>query len=145
MERRFSAHRVVGPNRRRRVVLFGIAVAAILVVLALVLVPGRTDARVLSAAPGTVVSTVFSIRAPSWVTLHLDGRANAGMSYWMEGPSGMMFNRSMGMHGGMMGAGTESGSYSFWTWGGDYRCAAMYPGSGAQSMPVWVNLTSAIL
>ncbi len=67
------------------------------------------------------------------------------MHYWRNGPSGMMFNRSMMGAGGMMGGGGGSDSYSSWTWGGEFRCGAEYSGLGSGTMPVWVNMTSAIL
>ncbi len=117
-----------------------VVVVAVVAMLALMLLPLRTEARQLSVTPGASAVTVFSLPGPSWVTVHFDRHGTAGMRYWMDGPSGMMFNRSM-MAGGMMGG---SDSYSFWTWGGDFRCGAAFSGPGFGMMPVWVNMTSAI-
>lgn len=55
------------------------------------------------------------------------------MTYWMNGPHGMMFNHSM-----MMGG---PSSYSFWTWGGSFRCGGSYLGPGPGAMDLWVNAT----
>jgi uncharacterized membrane protein YgcG len=134
------------PRRRRwvRPVLV-IAVVAVMVVLALVLIPARSDARVLAVSAGSPADATFSLRGPSWVTIHFARYGTVGMTYGMTGPSGMMFDRSMmAGSGGMHGSG-GSDAYSFWTWGGDYTCWAEYSTSGSGSMPVWVNMTSAIL
>jgi hypothetical protein len=136
------------PGKRKRRLFVPVLIVAVIVTvtfLALVLVPARADARVLTVSPGAPAVTTFSVHGPSWVTIHFDRHGSAGMMYWMDGPSGMMFNRSMMDEGGMMGGGHGSDSYSFWTWGGDYRCGAEYSGSGSGSMPVWVNMTSAVL
>lgn len=112
--------------------------------LTLVLVPARTSARQLIVSPGSPTSATFSVTGPSWVTVHVDRHGTAGMSYWMDGPSGRMFNRSMMGNGGMMGGGFASDSSSFWSWGGEYRCWAQYTAAATGPMPVWVNVTTAI-
>ena len=112
--------------------------------MTLVLVPARTSARQLLVAPGSATEATFSVPGPSWVAVHVDRHGNAGMAYWMDGPSGRMFNRSMMGGGGMMGGGFASDSSSFWSWGGEYRCWAQYSGSATGAMPVWVNVTTAV-
>ena len=123
----------------------GVILVGVVVVLALIAVPARDQAKELTIAPGSVASATISIPGPSWVTVHFDRHGNEAMSYWMDGPSGMMFNRSMMNDGGMMGSGHGSDSYSFWTWGGDFRCGAALDGSGSAVMPVWFNTTSGLL
>lgn len=62
--------------------------------------------------------------------------AGGGMVYWMNGPSGAMFNHSMMRSGDTL---------SFWSWGGTYRCGAGYLGSDSGSMTVWVNASWGML
>ena len=134
----------MGPTaRRRRWVTPVIALAVVVSVslLALTLVPARSAAKQLTVSPHVPASAVFSFPGPTWVTVYFDRHGVAGMIYWMNGPGGMMFNRSM-MGAGMMGG---SDSYSFWTWGGEFRCGAMYSGTTSGSMPVWVNATWGLL
>ena len=132
--------------RRHRAVVAGLAIAAVsvAVLLAIVVLPVRTDARGLTVNSGAPAVTVFSVSGPTWMTVHFDRHGSAGMIYWMNGPSGVMFNRTMMGGGAMMGGQAGSDSYSFWTWGGDYRCAAEYSGTGTGSMQVWINMTSGI-
>ncbi len=118
-----------------------VVVVVVVVLLALVFIPGSTEARQIWVTSGGSATTVFSISGPTWATVHFDRHGTSGMTYWMNGPGGMMFNRSM-MGGGMMGG---SDSYSFWTWGGEYRCGASFSGTGSGPMPVWVNLTRGML
>ena len=134
------------PRRRRIWTYLAIGGVVVVALLALMFVPARTDAQTLSVSPGSTATATFAFSGPTYVTMHFASRGGYGMQYWMNGPSGMMFNHSM-MHRGMMGSGIEaySDSYSFWTWGGQYRCGAGFPGVGAGSEPVWINATSALL
>lgn len=118
-------------------VVGAILIVAIVVVLALLFVPVTTVARELTVTSSSASTTSFSVPGPTWVTVHFDRHGMAGMMYWVDGPRGLVFNRSMA-GSGMMGG---SDSYSFWTWGGEFRCGAEYTGSSSGSMPVWVNAT----
>lgn len=131
------------PRRHRPLRIFlVIGVVVVVAILALILVPARTQSQVLSVSSGTSPSTSFTFSGPTYVTVHFSSYSSYGMRYWMSGPSGMMHNHSM-MGGGMMSGVADS--YSFWTWGGEYRCGASFVGGGAGSMPVWINATSALL
>jgi hypothetical protein len=118
-----------------------VVVIALVTVLALIFVPVHTVSRELTVSSTTPVSTEFSVPGQAWGTVHFDRYGNSGMMYWMNGPSGMMFNRSM-MGGGMMGG---ADSYSFGTWGGTFHCAAAYAHPGSGSMRVWVKMTWGLL
>ena len=125
------------PRRHRWLQLAVIVVVIVgVTLLALIFVPYHTASKELRFAPGGSASTDLSISQAGWVTVHFSRgggmMGGAGMMYWMDGPSGMMFNHSM-MAGG--------DSYSFWSWGGTYHCGAGYPGSGSGMMDVWVNAT----
>lgn len=131
-------------TERRRTRFWVGVVAAMLVsasLLALVFLPARSASKEISVSSEASATTVFSFAGPTWVTVHFDRHGSMGMQYWMTGPGGMMFNRSM-MGSGMMGG---SDSYSFWTWGGDYRCGAGFSGAESGSMPVWVNASWGLL
>lgn len=135
-----------GVGRRPRIKLFvAVGVIAVVVLLALVLVPARSQAAVLTISPGSSPTAAFSFVGPSYVTMHFASPAGYEMRYWMSGSSGMMYDHSMMGGGGMMGGGSVSDSYTFWTWGGQYTCGAAYINDGPGSMPVWVNATSALL
>ncbi len=112
-------------------------VAAVVLVAVLFFVPYHTSSQevaVTSAGPSYATVTVPH---PGWVTVRFGHAGAMSMSYWMSGPSGMMFNHSM------MGGGGDS--YSFWSWGGTYRCGmGMGPG-GFGSTTVWVNASWAML
>lgn len=139
---------ISGSKKARGHRLVAILLVALLVVVAfsaLVLVPARTNAQALNVSSGAAAFARFSVHGPSWVTVHFDRQGSQGMRYWMDGGSGMMFNRSMMAGGGMMSGAGGSDSYSFWTWGGDFRCGAQNLDQGPGTMQVWVNMTSAIL
>ena len=65
----------------RRGIVTAALVGSIVVVafLALVLLPGRTDAHQLTVSPGSVTSATFTVSGPSWVTVHFEPHGNAGM------------------------------------------------------------------
>jgi hypothetical protein len=121
-------------------------VAAVVVVtafLAMILVPVQSASKEIQVSPRSSATADLSIPRAGWVTVHFDHvggsagmMAGSGMTYWMDGPSGMMFNHSM------MRA---DDSYSFWTWGGTYRCGAGYAGLGPGMMDVWVNASWGML
>ena len=131
--------------RRRLWRYLAIGLVVLVALLAVMVVPARTSAETLSVSPGSSASTSFSFAGPGFVTMHFASQGGYGMQYWMNGPSGMMYNHSM-MHRGMMGSGSEpyADAYSFWTWGGEYRCGANFPSTGAGSEPVWINATSGV-
>lgn len=142
-----SVSQAVRRHRPLRWILISLAVVVV-VVTALFFVPANTQSSELQVASSGSAYSNLSISRPSWVTVHFDHAGGGCMNYGMyngmdggmNGGHGMMFDHSC-----MSGA----DSYSFWTWGGSYRCWASIGGgprmAGSASMPVWVNVTSAML
>ena len=131
------------PKRRRWLWPAVTVVAIVVVLLGLIFIPVHSAAKEVQFSAGSSATTSLTIPQAGWVTVQFNRvggyggmMAGSGMMYWMDGPSGMMFNHSM-MHGG--------DSYSFWSWGGTYRCGAGYPGAGSGMMDVWVNATWGVL
>lgn len=119
------------------------ALVAVTVVLGLIFVPVSSSATQVHFSAGSSATTTLTIPRPTWVTIRFDRvggyggmMAGSGMVYWMDGPSGMMFDHSMMRSGD---------SYSFWTWGGTFHCGTGYVGSGNSVISVWVNATWGML
>ena len=130
-----------GTFRFTRLALVSLVAATI--VLGLLFVPVSSSATQVNFSSGSSATTTLTIPRPTWVTIHFDRvggyggmMAGSGMIYWMDGPSGMMFDHSMMRSGD---------SVSFWTWGGTFHCGAGYVGSGDATISVWVNATWGVL
>lgn len=102
------------------------------VVFSLTFVLYNSESKEIPVASGTAAATPVTIPRAGWVTVHFDHSSDTAMRYWMEGSAGMMYD-----HPTMDGS--WSVTHSFWTWGGTYECGAAVEGSGAGTMPVWVN------
>ena len=141
-----SVSQTVRRHRPLRWILISLAV--VVVVAALFFVPANTQSSELQVASTGAAYSNLSISHPSWVTVHFDNAGRGCMNYGMYSGMGGGMNGGQGM---MFDHPCVSGgdSYSFWTWGGSYRCWASIGGglrmAGSASMPVWVNVTSGML
>jgi hypothetical protein len=128
------------PSTRRRRVIFTIVTTAVIVgaLLVLVFVPYNFTAKEIQVSSGAGTTTSLTIPQAGWVTVHFDHPYRMGMSthYWVQGSGGMMMDHST------MGS---LDTYSFWSWGGTYRCGAGYLGTGSSTMAVWVYATWGLL
>jgi hypothetical protein len=121
-----------------------VVVAIVLISLTgLFIIPANSVSKQVQFAPGSSATANISVPRPAWVSVHFDKvggyggmMGGSGMVYWMQGPSGMMFNHSMMRSGD---------SYSFWTWGGTFHCGAGYAGTGSNTISVWVNASWGVL
>jgi hypothetical protein len=128
-----------GPTRPRHRRLWVVTVVVVVVAVALlaaIAVPVHAQSKLLTVAPGTSAYVEFQVPPASWVTVHFSHAGGMPMTYWMDGPGGMMFT-----HRGMM----QGDAYSFGTWGGSVRCYAAYDGPASGMSPVWVNATWGLL
>jgi hypothetical protein len=126
-------------NRRgRRLVVLLVVSLAIMVLLALAIVPYGASSQEIHLSPGSSATTSVSIPRAGWVTVHFEHPSSRGMPmrYWMQDSGGMMFDHSM------MGG---EDSYSFWSWGGTYQCGASSASATPGMAPVWVNTTWGML
>ncbi len=111
--------------------------AVVLVAVFFFFVPYHTSSQQVTVVSGGSSYATLTIPQPGWVTVRFGHPGGMSMSYWMNGPSGMMFNHSM-----MAGGGD---SYSFWSWGGTYRCGMSMGPGGFGTTSVWVNASWAML